>query len=148
MTYLVNDLGCTSVRIRRDPKLIDMFLLLKAIIDGSLPKLLFIDIKIFQHICEDIFPDVPAPQLSNKYKMKETIEQDLIKNDLCVHDDLVQNVLSINSAMQSRHGIMCIGPPISGKTTAIRTLITALQKLHDEEHSLKARLFQQKKAQM
>ena len=74
LTYLVNDLGCTSIRIRRDPKLLDQFLLLKAIIDGSLPKLLFIDIKIFQNICEDIFPEIPNPHLTNRYKLKEVIE--------------------------------------------------------------------------
>ena len=47
LPYLINDLGCTDFRIRRDPKLLDQFLLLKAVIDGSLPKLLFMDIKIF-----------------------------------------------------------------------------------------------------
>lgn len=45
--YLINDLGCTNARVRRDGRLIDQFLLLKALIDGTLPRLLSADILIF-----------------------------------------------------------------------------------------------------
>ena len=45
-------------------------------------------------------------------------------------------------AMQSRHGIMCIGPPMSGKTTAIKLLSQALAALHAEEVQQKIMLFQ------
>lgn len=72
--FLINELGCRNPRVRRAPKLLDQFLLLKAIIDGSLPKLLFTDIKIFQHICQDIFPEIEAPELTTKFRLKEVIE--------------------------------------------------------------------------
>ena len=47
LDYLATDLGCKSAKVKRDPKLIDQFILMKAIVDASLPKLLFTDIKIF-----------------------------------------------------------------------------------------------------
>lgn len=49
---------------------------------------------------------------------------------MSVTDDIVYNVLNLHQAMLSRHGIMCIGPSMSGKTTAIKTLTKSLQTLH------------------
>ena len=48
-----------------------------------MPRLLFIDIEIFRHVTQDIFPDVAAPELSNKYKVKEVIEENIDKLNLC-----------------------------------------------------------------
>ena len=41
---------------------------------------------------------------------------------------------------------MCIGPPMSGKTTAIKILTQSLQHLHRDEYKEMALLFQRKKA--
>ena len=43
---------------------------------------------------------------------------------------------------------MCIGKPMSGKTTAIKTLVASLMQLHQEELAEKTILFQEKKAEM
>ena len=107
--YITNDLGCTSLKVRRDEKLLDQFLLLKAIIDGSLPKLLFKDIKIFQHICMDMFPEIETPQLANRHKVKEMIELQFEKNKMSFNDEIVQTTINLQQTMQCRHGIMCIG---------------------------------------
>ena len=68
--------------------------MLKAIIDGTMPRLLFIDIEIFRHVTQDIFPDVAAPELSNKYKVKEVIEENIDKLNLCGIPQIIQNVLN------------------------------------------------------
>lgn len=148
LPYLINDLGCTDYRIRKDPKLLDQFLLLKAVIDGSLPKLLFSDIKIFQFICEDIFPEIETPQLSNRHRVRQIIEEQLEKSRLSSMDHIVQNIINIHMAMTNRHGIMCIGDPMSGKTTAVKVLVATLKALHADEVQSKTNLFMQKKAQM
>ena len=130
LPYIINELGCNNIKVRRDQKLLDQFLLLKAVIDSSLPKLKFNDIKIFQHICNDVFLEISAPELSNKHKVREVVENTMIGANMSVTDDIVYNVLNLHQAMLSRHGIMCIGPSMSGKTTAIKTLTKSLQTLH------------------
>lgn len=79
LDYILNELGCSNAKIRKEPKFLEQFLLYKAVTDGSLPKLLFIDIKIFRHICydifHDIFYDVPEPEVSSKRQIKEVVEQ-------------------------------------------------------------------------
>ena len=42
-------------------------------------------------------------------------------------------MLNINSAVNARHGIMIVGPPISGKTQSTKTYTEALEKLHKRE---------------
>ena len=59
MEYLKNELGCTNSKILKSEHLLDQFILLKALADGSLPKLLFNDIKIFKFFCQDLFPEIP-----------------------------------------------------------------------------------------
>ena len=67
---------------------------------------------------------------------------------MCTSEEIIQNILNINQATQSRHGIMCIGPPMSGKTTAIKLLVEALKVIHVEEFRKKSNLFLKKKAEM
>ena len=44
--YLMKELGCDSKKVLMDEDLLDQFIVLKAIIDKNLPKLLFRDISI------------------------------------------------------------------------------------------------------
>lgn len=57
--YIVKELGCESKKILTDEDLLDQFIVLKAIIDKNLPKLLFKDISILQNIVMDVFPNIP-----------------------------------------------------------------------------------------
>ena len=73
-----------------------------------------------------MFPEVKAPEITNKYMVREVVEKQFIKADLYFNEETVQNVLNIIQAMPVRHGIMITGPIRSGKTTAIRTVVQAL----------------------
>ena len=48
--YLVNECGCMERKILTDEGKLDQFLVLKAILDKNMPKLLYIDITILQNI--------------------------------------------------------------------------------------------------
>ena len=89
LDYLMYELGCTNSKILRSEKLLDQFILLKALVDGSLPKLLFNDIKIFKFFCQDVFPEIPSPEMSNKFRVKEVVEQQFDKQNLCVQEENV-----------------------------------------------------------
>ena len=62
---------------------------MKAIIDGSLPKLLFTDIMIFQHICQDVFSEIESPALTNRFKVAEAVELQMEKSDLVGFNEMV-----------------------------------------------------------
>lgn len=57
-----------------------------------------------------------------------------------------QNVFNIYEALNSRHGIMIIGPATSGKTTSIRIMQDVLTTLHQREYQAKTLTFQKQKA--
>lgn len=44
---------------------------------------------IFQNICNDVFPAIDAPRLTNKFRVKEIIEAQLDKNQMSVNDDVI-----------------------------------------------------------
>lgn len=62
--YLEEELGCTDERLFTNEKLLDQYLVMKSIIDGTMPKLLNYDVKIMQDICYDVFPEFKMPELS------------------------------------------------------------------------------------
>jgi hypothetical protein len=60
--------------------------------------------------------------------------------------EFVQNIVNINDALHSRHGIMVVGQPISGKTASIKTIVDVLNYLHHQEFSEKYEFFMRTKA--
>jgi len=75
------------------------------------------------------------------------IEQRLERRQLYRGGDFIQNIFNIYEAIISRHGIMVVGRPTSGKTTSIRMLQDTLNTLHMKEYSEKKVRFMKAKAQ-
>ena len=137
--YITKELGCESKKVLQDEDLLDQFIVLKAIIDKNLPKLLFKDISILTNIVTDVFPNIPMGQIvNNKNKVLEVIDQRLHKRDLYRGNDFIQNIYNIFEAVHSRHGVMIVGQPTSGKTTSIRILQDVLTTLHQKEYQQKS----------
>jgi broad-specificity NMP kinase len=59
----------------------------------------------------------------------------------------MQNIYNIYEALSSRHGIMIVGRPTSGKTTSIRILQDVLTQLHLKEFTQKQNMFLKTKAE-
>lgn len=57
--YLLKELGCDNRRVILNETLLDQYIVLKAIVDKNLPKLLYNDILILQNIVSDVFPQTP-----------------------------------------------------------------------------------------
>ena len=69
-------------------------------------------------------------QLINNNHVMQMIEQRLEKKNLYRGGDFIQNIFNIYEAIMSRHGVMVVGAPSSGKTTSIRMLQDVLTALH------------------
>ena len=55
-------------------------------------------------------------------------------------------MININDALNTRHGIMVVGEPISGKTASIKLIFEVLNTLHNEEFDEKYEFFMRTKA--
>ena len=144
---MLKDLGCDSKKVLMDEDLLDQFIILKAVMDKNLPKLVFRDISILQNIVSDVFPNIPVPALVNKNAVCEMIDSRLARRNLFRGSDFVQNIHNIYEALLSRHGIMVVGQPVSGKTTSLRILQDTLNALHVKESGQRTIAFQRLKAQ-
>ena len=103
--------------------------------DKNLPKLLSKDIVILQNIVSDVFPNIPSSAMKTKDNILETIDERLDKRNLYRGDEFIQNIFYIYEALESRHGIMIVGRPTSGKSTSIRMLQDVLHQLYLKEYN-------------
>lgn len=145
--FLIVECGCSNYTVLKDENLLDQFLVLKSILDRNLPKLVESDIKILRHICLYVFPEIPSPEIENTNEIKSMVEYKLEQKYFHKSEDSVQNVLNIHSAIGARHGVMIVGPPISGKTQATKTYTDALERLHKREFNEKYVAFMLKKGE-
>ena len=77
--FFMKELGLESRKVLMDEELRDQFLVMKAIIDKNMPKLLHTDTQIIYNIMSDVFPNIPITQLQAKGKIVDTIESRLLK---------------------------------------------------------------------
>ena len=75
------------------------------------------------------------------------IEVRLEARNFYLSEETIQNVLNISEAVHSRHGIMVVGQPISGKTQSLRVFMDTMDKLHKREFNQQYVKFMLKKAE-
>lgn len=59
-------LACGNIK-RKEPNQDEVRIVLKAIRDSNLPKLVFEDIALFDNLFMDLFPEVEEPEIDNDY---------------------------------------------------------------------------------
>ncbi len=100
-------------------------LMLKAINDVNLAKFLAFDLPLFEGITSDLFPGVKVPGVDYN-ALLDNIHKVLAENSLQAHPYMVDKIIQIYDMILVRHGLMVVGLPFSGKTTALQTLAKAL----------------------
>lgn len=124
-------------------------LMLRSINDVNLPKFLSQDIPLFVGIIGDLFPGVARP-VSDYSTLMPAIQANLAKRNLrpvpeflekvrqmmsCVSfwlNRVCAQILQLHEMIKVRHGLMLVGQPFSGKTSAIRVLAGALSDISAE----------------
>ncbi|CAD8159976.1 unnamed protein product [Paramecium pentaurelia] len=108
----------------------EFILMLRAINDVNLAKFLSFDLPLFQGITNDLFPGIKLPEIDYK-NMYECINIEIDKLNLQKVPDFIVKVIQLYEMILVRHGLMVVGLPFGGKTSAIKVLAGALTLLNE-----------------
>ena len=99
----------------------ESIVMLRAINDVNLAKFLSHDLPLFINITSDLFPGVKLPQ-PDYVHMMAAMENQIKKHNLMNKEYFIQKVIQLYEMIVVRHGLMIVGLPFSGKSTAIKIL--------------------------
>lgn len=96
-------------------------------------KFLAHDLPLFKNITSDLFPGtvLPPPDLVD---MLKCINHQLEKKNLDGPEYFIDKIIQLYDMVTVRHGLMVVGEPFAGKTSAIQVLAAALTELKELGH--------------
>lgn len=116
---------------RKMPNENEHILVLRAINDVNLAKFLSHDIPLFRGIASDLFPGITLPEPDYK-DLLDAMRMQLEKYNLQEVEYFVEKVIQLYEMIIVRHGLMVVGLPFAGKSSAIKVLAGALGQLNKE----------------
>jgi dynein heavy chain len=115
---------------RENPKYDESLLLIKAMQDSNVPKFLEDDLKLFNALVTDLFPEAKIEDIFNS-TLDKAISESLQESKL-QHENVNQFKLKVTQLFDTlnvRFGTMVVGNAMVGKSTCIHTLEKALTSL-------------------
>jgi dynein heavy chain 1 len=97
------------------------------------PKLVDEDIPLFESLVRDVFPDVVTP-VTGYEKLKGCILELCQLSCYVAAENWIEKIYQIYLLQKTHHGVMLVGLPGSGKTSAWRTLLQAVSITSGVEH--------------
>ncbi|KAM9259890.1 dynein axonemal heavy chain 10 [Cariama cristata] len=102
--------------------------LMRALRDMNLPKLVFEDVPLFLGLISDLFPGLDCPRVHYP-NFNDAVEQVLEEGGYVVLPVQVDKVVQMYETMLTRHTTMVVGPTGGGKSVVINALCQAQNKL-------------------
>ena len=114
---------------RTEASLPEEILLMRALRDMNVPKLVTEDVPLFQGLFQDLFPNAELPE-NDTGEVLDEIRAQMEKAGLQPHPSIIKKVLQLYESKLTRHGNMMVGVTMSGKSTAWKILQNVLNALH------------------
>jgi dynein heavy chain, axonemal len=112
---------------RSEPTLQEQAILMRALRDFNIPKIVAEDLQIFFGLLGDLFPGIDVPR-KRDMRMEKIIEDASIENKLNPDPDFILKVVQLGELLEIRHCVFVMGPPASGKSETWKMLAKAQDK--------------------
>lgn len=116
---------------RAEPDLDERALLMRALRDFNLPKIVAQDLEIFMGLIGDLFPNIDVPRKRNM-EFENHIEGAVAKFNLWPDPEFILKVVQLSELLEIRHCVFVIGPPGCGKSSTWKTLAKAQELSGDK----------------
>ena len=109
----------------------ESIVMLRAINDVNLAKFLSHDLPLFKNITSDLFPGIvlPEPDYSD---MIMCMKNQMKLLNLQEEPYFIDKIIQLYEMIVVRHGLMVVGNPFAGKSSALKVLGGALSELHEK----------------
>ncbi|KAH0794512.1 Dynein heavy chain family protein [Histomonas meleagridis] len=114
---------------RKTPTLNEDIILIRAMKDSNVSKLLIDDYKLFNDIISDLFPGVEFEEETFE-ELTNAINQAINERGLQQSNYIINKTIQLYQIMNIRHGVMLVGQTGGGKTTSRNLLSDALDILN------------------
>lgn len=106
-------------------------LILRAIKDINEPKFLLLDMELFSGIVSDLFPGVILPS-ADYVDLKSALVSNCQRSNLQPTEYFLTKCIQLYEMIIVRHGLMLVGLPFAGKSSAWKMLSSSLNDLFFE----------------
>ncbi|VDO03424.1 unnamed protein product [Rodentolepis nana] len=113
---------------RHQLELDEISMVIRALRDVNLPKLIHEDVRLFLDLISDLFPGLPSLKSESK-EFSDAVKDWLSSEKYIVVEKQVEKVLQLNETMLTRHSTMVVGPTCGGKSVVILAYCGAQSKL-------------------
>lgn len=112
---------------RAEPSLTEDNVLMRALRDFNLPKIVAVDLFIFFGLLNDLFPGLDPPR-SRNMEFEGIIEQSVKEANLDNEENFILKIVQLGELLVVRHCVFVMGPPGAGKTSVWKILAKAQEK--------------------
>ncbi|XP_046533401.1 dynein axonemal heavy chain 17 [Equus quagga] len=113
---------------RGDPSRAEDQVLMRALRDFNIPKIVTDDLPVFMGLIGDLFPALDVPR-KRDLNFEKIIKQSVMELKLQAEDSFVLKVVQLEELLQVRHSVFVIGNAGSGKSQVLRSLNKTYQNL-------------------
>ena len=102
--------------------------LMRALRDFNIPKIVADDNSVFQGLISDLFPNLEVPRSRDQF-FEKTIKESACDLHLQPKDNFILKVVQLDEIFQVRHSVFIVGDAGTGKTQTWKTLFKTYQNL-------------------
>ncbi|TGZ71294.1 hypothetical protein CRM22_002727 [Opisthorchis felineus] len=114
---------------RKNPNLREDQLLMRALRDSNIPKLVHEDAPLFMGLIQDLFPGIEFEAAQMIPELVEATHAVLEHLQYTIVEEQVVKIVQLHETLHYRHSVMVVGPTCGGKSVVLEVYVRALKQL-------------------